>query len=118
MIIMNEVHFFNKIKVDNIFEKIQYLPLIPGTILFFTTIYLYSVDKIFFLRYLVDDAFYYFIIAENVLRGQFFTFDGITTTNGFHPLWVFIIAPFMDNHAFLFPLLISIICITASRLYS
>jgi hypothetical protein len=34
-----------------------------------------------------DDASYYFVIAENLLRSGRSTFDGITTTNGYHPLW-------------------------------
>lgn len=34
-----------------------------------------------------DDASYYFVIAQNVLRSGRSTFDGMTTTNGYHPLW-------------------------------
>ena len=41
-----------------------------------------------------DDAFYYFQIARNLAEGKFSTFDGgITRTNGYHPLWLFLIAP-------------------------
>ena len=35
-----------------------------------------------------DDAFYYFKIARNIVRGEGCTFDGIAPTNGFHPLWM------------------------------
>lgn len=40
-----------------------------------------------------DDAFYYFVTARNVATGHGFTFDGIARTNGFHPLWMFILIP-------------------------
>ena len=41
-----------------------------------------------------DDAFYYHQIARNLAEGKFSTFDGgITRTNGYHPLWMFLIAP-------------------------
>lgn len=54
----------------------------------------------------VDDAFYYFEIAKNFAAGKFSTFDGgITTTNGYHPIWVFLITPlywFLDAEAALF----------------
>ena len=42
-----------------------------------------------------DDAFYYFQIARNLAEGKFSTFDGgITRTNGYHPIWLFLITPF------------------------
>jgi len=43
---------------------------------------------------LVDDAFYYFKIATNVVNGKGISFDGIGSTNGFHPLYLIIIIPF------------------------
>jgi hypothetical protein len=36
---------------------------------------------------LPDDAFYYFAIARNVWMGNGVSVDGLTPTNGFHPLW-------------------------------
>ena len=42
-----------------------------------------------------DDAFYYFQIAYHMAEGRFSTFDGgITRTNGYHPLGLFLITPF------------------------
>ena len=42
-----------------------------------------------------DDAFYYFQIAHHMAEGRFSTFDGgLTRTNGYHPLWLFLITPF------------------------
>ena len=41
-----------------------------------------------------DDAFYYFQIAKNLAQGNFSTFDdGITLTNGYHPVWLLLITP-------------------------
>ncbi len=34
-----------------------------------------------------DDSGYYLTIAEHAARGLGFTFDGLAPTNGFHPLW-------------------------------
>ncbi len=39
-----------------------------------------------------DDAFYYLEIARRIDHGQGFSFDGIHATNGFHPLWQWILA--------------------------
>ncbi len=40
---------------------------------------------------LTDDAFYYFQIARHIAEGLGSTFDGITPTNGYHPLWLVIL---------------------------
>ena len=53
----------------------------------------------------VDDSFYYFQVASRMAAGEFSTFDGITRTNGYHPLWLFLITPFywvLDKTAALF----------------
>jgi len=42
---------------------------------------------------LTDDAFYYFKIAANTVKGLGVSFDGLSPTNGFHPLWLAIILP-------------------------
>ncbi|MCP3913096.1 MAG: hypothetical protein GY713_19340 [Actinomycetia bacterium] len=41
-----------------------------------------------------DDAWYYAQVAANVADGQGSTFDGINTTNGYHPLWLLFSVPF------------------------
>ncbi len=43
---------------------------------------LYSVDVVF------DDAYYYLQVAYNIAQGAGSTFDGITATNGYQPLWM------------------------------
>ena len=44
-------------------------------------------------RYLPDDAFYYFTIARNIVSGNGSTLDLIAPTNGYHPLWMGLILP-------------------------
>ena len=43
--------------------------------------------------YSSDDGFYYFQVARNLAGGAGFTFDGLNPSNGFHPLWLFVITP-------------------------
>lgn len=40
-----------------------------------------------------DDAFYYFEIASNFVRGNGITFDTINVTNGFQVLWLLMLLP-------------------------
>jgi hypothetical protein len=39
-----------------------------------------------------DDAFYYFVVAQHIVRDGRSTFDGFTLTNGYHPLWMALLA--------------------------
>ncbi len=41
----------------------------------------------------VDDAYYYFGIARHIVAGDGSTFDGISHTNGYHPLWLVVLLP-------------------------
>lgn len=43
--------------------------------------------------HLAADSFYYFTIARHGAAGAFPTFDGTHPTNGFHPLWQFVLVP-------------------------
>ena len=51
-----------------------------------------------------DDVYFYFQIARNILETGRSTFDGIETTNGYHPLWMGILvlaglpAKLLDAH--------------------
>lgn len=40
-----------------------------------------------------DDAFYYYVIARNIVEHGHSSFDGINLTNGYHPLWQAISLP-------------------------
>jgi hypothetical protein len=39
-----------------------------------------------------DDAFYYFVVAQHIVHDGRSTFDGFTLTNGYHPLWMALLA--------------------------
>jgi len=41
--------------------------------------------------FLPDDAFYYFKIARNFAKGYGFSFDAMNPTNGFQPLWMYLL---------------------------
>ena len=43
-------------------------------------------------RYVADDAYYYFVLAGHVAAGRGATFDGTAPTNGFHPLYAVLLA--------------------------
>jgi hypothetical protein len=45
------------------------------------------------LKSIPDDGYYYFQIARNFASGAGISSDGIAPTNGFHPLWLFVITP-------------------------
>ena len=42
---------------------------------------------------LLDDGYYYLQIAWNIARGAGSSFDGIHSTNGYHPLWQMTLVP-------------------------
>ncbi len=55
----------------------------------------------YFYYLISDDAYYYFSIAKNLVNRGMLSADGITLTNGFHPLWLFVITPvffFFQKH--------------------
>ncbi len=45
-------------------------------------------------EFLSDDAYYYLKVARHISLGHGPTFDGVTVTTGFHPLFAFILAGF------------------------
>ncbi len=40
-----------------------------------------------------DDAYYYFAVAKNLTSRGMLSVDGFHLTNGFHPLWLFVLIP-------------------------
>ena len=72
------------------------LPLILSIILsLFVALRIFSFSSYEYLTSLViDDSLYYPIIAKNIASGNGSTFDNITITNGYHPLWCWINIPF------------------------
>lgn len=49
-------------------------------------------------RVFIDDAFYYYQVAWNLLSGRGMTFDGINLSNGFQPLWLVVSLFLVDLH--------------------
>jgi hypothetical protein len=45
------------------------------------------------LKVVADDAFYYTLTADRISDGQNISFDGVTLSNGYHPLWLFFLVP-------------------------
>lgn len=57
--------------------------------------------KAYFYYLISDDSYYYFSIAKNLVNRGMLSADGITLTNGFHPLWLFVITPvYLIFHSF------------------
>ena len=79
-------------------QDIPFIFLIGGIIAYGFALAVYTVanSDVFGLVTLNgDDAFYYFQVARNTAEGHFSSFDGgITRTNGYHPLWMFVLVPF------------------------
>lgn len=42
-------------------------------------------------RNITDDAFYYFVTASNFASSGQWSFDGVTTTSGYHLLWMYVL---------------------------
>jgi hypothetical protein len=55
--------------------------------------YLLFADIRAIVRFVPDDAAYYFRISENIAAGKGSTFDGIHPTNGYQPLWLIFLIP-------------------------
>lgn len=72
----------------------------------------FAPDEFFMNWYTTDDAFYYFKVAQNVMDGQGFTFDGIARGNGFHPLWMFVILPVFALPGKILPLRVLLVLLT------
>ena len=71
-------------------KQLRNIALIGGAV----RMLLLLLSKTFLVSYrLPDDALHYFQVAKNMMAGNGISFDGINPTNGFHPLWLFVISP-------------------------
>jgi len=61
-----------------------------------------------------DDLWYYIKVAENILLERGSTFDGITPTNGYHPLWMGVLLAILRISGGLYPLLIVLALVIAA----
>ena len=78
--------------------KIIYV-LIASLLCFFMAFFVISPEFIATLMTL-DDSYFYIKIAANMAKGLGSTFDGIAMTNGYHPLYFFI----LTGLSYFFPL--------------
>ena len=64
-----------------------------------------------------DDAYYYFKVAQNISEGHGSTFDGINSSNGYHPLWMLVCVPIFALARFdlILPLRILILLLAGLR---
>lgn len=51
-------------------------------------------------QFFTSDTFYYLSIARHSITGPFYTSDGIYPTNGFHPLWGFLLTKLFSIQPF------------------
>jgi hypothetical protein len=57
-------------------------------------VYVLTGDIAKLLSYIPDDSAYFLEIAENAAAGHGLSFDGLHATNGYQPLWQFVLVPF------------------------
>ena len=79
-------------------HDVPFILLIGGIIAYGFALAIYPVvnsDVFGLVSLYSDDTFYYLQVARNTAEGHFSSFDGgITRTNGYHPLWMFLLVPF------------------------
>ncbi len=68
------------------------VPLLTGAIAVWAAILLLPITYV--LHFSLDDSYFYLKTALHFAQGHGSTFDGINPTNGYHPLWFFILAGF------------------------
>jgi len=85
------------------------LGLVLGGGLMLRLLMAWSASDTLIQKTLPDDAFYYFVIARNVWLGNGVSVDGVTLTNGFHPLWALaLLLPFAAHQCGDLPLHLSL----------
>ncbi len=55
--------------------------------------YLFAVPISYVTYFVSDDAYYYFMVARNLVAGVGLSFDDYNMSNGFHPLWMLVLLP-------------------------
>lgn len=67
--------------------------ILPAVLVVYFAVFIWSADISRILSFVPDDTAYFLEIAENAAAGNGFTFDGINPTNGYQPLWQFLLVP-------------------------
>lgn len=80
------------------------------------SILLAVISKYPWLDYVRDDFFYYLIVAQNFAAGHGSTFNGIVPTNGYHPLWMLVLAglSLFTHNATAILVFVGIVCLVAT----
>lgn len=65
--------------------------VVPFLLLIFFGVIVFVSEIVVLVSYMPDDAFYYQQIALNFREGLGLTFDGVNQTNGYQPLWMYIL---------------------------
>ncbi|MBR61982.1 MAG: hypothetical protein CL904_04905 [Dehalococcoidia bacterium] len=81
------------IGISKFFKQKPFLLVLLPAIVLHLILSCLSVEYLISELFLVDDAFYSMKIARNIAAGLGTTFDGIHPTNGFQPLWVWLLVP-------------------------
>ena len=73
------------------FFLIQFFIFLGCFLIVFRTVFHVIGAKGYYLALVEDDFYYYAATARNIVAHGVSTFDGVTITNGYHPLWMGII---------------------------
>lgn len=82
--------FLSKITKRLSWYEIALIVVVMAVHLFAATSDAFNFPASWFTR---DDAYYYFKVAQNITEGHGSTFDGVSPTNGYHPLWMLVNIP-------------------------
>ena len=89
----------------HLFSKILYSLCVLLSLMILSPVLIFD-DAFFFKHFGDDDVYYYFVIAKNIINGYGSSYDGISLTNGYHPLWMMAILPIfaLEQPDLFFPL--------------
>jgi hypothetical protein len=79
-------------------EKFKLDILIVLVYVFFMLFVAVAVEDMLIANFFHDDSFYYIKTAENLGRSGFASFDGINPTNGYHPLYLWVLVLLSKFH--------------------
>lgn len=81
-----------KKNIDGILKSVKPIPIIKFLIFISIVILIFTLDITYLINFAHDDSFYYLKTALNFSQGKGSTFDGINKTNGYHPLYFWIVS--------------------------
>lgn len=109
-------------------ETLPFPPRLSWLILWTEVLAIGAFVVAFPLSMMVDDTYFYLVVAENINKGLGVTFHGYTDTNGFQPLWQLVVAglcALVRHHDWLPHVIMAVVvilaavsCVSFSRLSS